>query len=104
MNLIFAKNGFVQNDDSDFSKIKKEYSDIPRYFNKLFFETKLSNGKINKRLWLIYSTSKGKAYCGPCLLLNTGTHLGSKEGYDDLKNAITRFSTHEKSDLHKSLL
>ena len=52
----FAKNGFVQNDDSDFSKSKKEYSDTPRYFNKSFFETKLSNGKINKRLWLIYST------------------------------------------------
>ena len=51
-------------------KVKRNI-DTARCFNKSFFETKLSNGKKNKKLRLIYSTCKGKAYCGPCLILNT---------------------------------
>ncbi|KAL4089635.1 hypothetical protein QTP88_024645 [Uroleucon formosanum] len=78
--------------------------------NGTIFETdlvkgRLINGEIIIRSWLVYSPSLGVVFCGPCRIFQTSleTQLVT-EGFNDWKNAISRFSYHENSKEHRNAI
>lgn len=92
-----ALHGFCQNENVNFSGSKRQYNDCLRFFLPAFFERKLLNGKKTPRQWLIYSESRGSAFCDPCLLYG-GESAFSTVGVNDWKNANQRLIEHERSD------
>lgn len=61
---------FVVIKDCDFSKSKRQYSDKERVVKEHMFFTKLPNGELKKREWLMYSNTTGCLYCVPCKLFH----------------------------------
>lgn len=97
----FSMNGFDVNvyKNSDFinSKVKS------RCMTKNMFERLLPNGEKIERFWQVYSESTGKAFCGPCFFFsshNDDSYL-STQGFNDWKNAQSRFKQHECSTNRK---
>lgn len=80
--------GITQNDDGDFSKSLRQYSDQKRLLCKNIFYKKLVNGEVVKRCYLVYSKSTGHVYCAPCKLYGGSTALES-DGFNDWKNSDT---------------
>lgn len=65
--------------------------------------TRLQNGQLQKREWLMYSNSKGCFYCVPCNLFHTNendTENAFIHGFNDWKNS-SRLLQHEKSSEHR---
>lgn len=91
--------------DCDFSKSKRVYSDeITRYANKSMLFTRMKNGQLQKREWLMYSHSKGCFYCVPCTLFHNESincDTAFTNGFNDWKNA-SRLLHHEKSAAHRN--
>lgn len=54
-----------QNTDSDFSSSERQYSTQSRKLIKSHFFTKLSNGMLVKRKWLLYSETSKKSLLYP---------------------------------------
>ncbi|XP_060845353.1 zinc finger MYM-type protein 1-like [Rhopalosiphum padi] len=100
-----AKNGFNQNMTNGFINSKRVYCDKTRYLTNIMFNRRLINGEIIVRSWLVYSPSLGVVFCGPCRILQTSleTQLVT-EGFNDWKNAISRFSYHENSKEHRDAI
>lgn len=100
----FSINGFDVNiyKNCDFMNSKLE----SRCMTKNMFERLLPNGEKIERVWLVYSESTGKAFCGSCFFFssrNDETYL-STQGFNDWKNAQSRFKQHECSTNHKQSL
>ena len=61
---------------------------------------------LTKRIWISYSESTNKAFCGPCFIFfsesvdNRKSLSWSKEGFDDWKNALRLICEHEQSEIH----
>ena len=61
---------------------------------------------LTKRIWISYSESTNKAFCGPCFIFfsesvdNRKSLSWSKEGFDDWKNALRLICDHEQSEIH----
>ncbi|XP_033221159.1 zinc finger MYM-type protein 1-like [Belonocnema kinseyi] len=72
---LITLNGFDQNINADFSNSKRIYNDCTRYFSASFFHRTLLNGEKTRRPWLLYSLSKGRVYCAPCLLFDCSTQF-----------------------------
>jgi hypothetical protein len=73
---------------------------------KNMFERLLPNGEKVERFWLVYFESTGKAFCGPCFFFssrNDESYL-SAQGFNNWKNAQSRFKQHECSTKHKQPL
>lgn len=91
--------------DCDFSKSKCVYSDeIMRYANKSMLFTRMKNGQLQKREWLMYSHSTGCFYCVPCTLFHNESincDTAFTNGFNDWKNA-SRLLHHEKSAAHRN--
>jgi len=100
-----AKNGFNQNMTNGFINSKRVYCDKTRYLTNIMFNRRLINGEIIVRSWLVYSPSLGVVFCGPCRIFQTSleTQLVT-EGFNDWKNAISRFSYHENSKEHRDAI
>ena len=87
--------------DCDFSKSRCIYLDKTRYANKSMLFTRLQNGQLKKREWLMYSNSKGSFYCVPCKLFHSDeTENSFIHGFNDWKH-ISRLSQHERSSEHR---
>lgn len=100
----FSINGFDVNTykNCDFINSKLE----SRCMTKNMFERLLPNGEKIERFWLVYSESTGKAFCGPCFFFssrNDEFYL-STQGFNDWKNAQSRFKQHECSTNHRQSL
>ena len=68
---LIAKRGYVkQNMDSEFKNSCRQYGDFPRYLNKGLFYRTMRKGEKQLRQFLVYSESRGSAFCIPCLLFN----------------------------------
>jgi len=53
-----------------------------RHFSNKWFFRKLTNGEQVRRQWLMYSVSKNKLFCFPCILFCT-TNRAFVSGFDD---------------------
>lgn len=60
------------------------------------FFTKLPNGELKKREWLMYSNTTGCLYCVPCKLFHPRSDSSFCKGFNDWKNCI-RLKEHEQS-------
>jgi len=98
----FAMYGIIQNDDGDFSKSIRKYSDQNRFLNKNVFFKKLVNGEVVKRCHLVYSKSTGRIYCAPCKLYGGTTSLGT-DGFNDWKNSLI-IHDHDNNAEHRACL
>jgi len=98
----FAIHGIIQNDEGDFSKSIRKYSDQNRFLNKNVFFKKLVNGEVVKRCHLVYSKSTGRIYCAPCKLCGGTTSLGT-DGFNDWKNAHI-IHDHDNNAEHRACL
>ena len=98
----FTMNGFGQNINDDFSASRRTYDQQNRFFSKNMFYKRLKNGKNVFRSWLVYSNSTGNVFCGTCRLFSNSGQVLVQEGFNDWKNAYSRFSEHENSDCHKN--
>lgn len=87
--------------DYDFSRSKREYADKVRVAKEHMLFTRLPNGEVKKREWLMYSNSKGCFYCVPCKLFQPSENQNSfSKGFNDWKNS-SRLSEHERSAEHR---
>lgn len=86
--------------DCDFSKSKRQYSDKERVVKEHMFFTKLPNGELKKREWLMYSNTTGCLYCVPCKLFHTRNDSSFCKGFNDWKNC-NRLKEHEQSAEHR---
>ena len=58
---FFTKNDLTQNDNEDFSKLKRAYPDCSRSLTAKMFYREMSNGEKVRRYWLVYSVSQRKS-------------------------------------------
>lgn len=87
--------------DCDFSKSKRVYADKVRVAKEHMLFTRLPNGEMKKREWIVYSNSSGCFYCVPCKLFQPfGSENSFCTGFNDWKNS-SRLSDHEKSAEHR---
>ncbi|KAL4142951.1 hypothetical protein QTP88_005339 [Uroleucon formosanum] len=100
-----AKNGFNQNKTNGFINSKRVYCDKTRYLTNIMFNRRLINGEIIVRSWLVYPLSLGVVFCEPCRIFQTSleTQLVT-EGFNNWKNAISRFSYYENSKEHRDAI
>lgn len=99
---FIAMHGITQNDDGDFSKSVRQYSDQKRLLSKNIFYKKLVNGEDVKMCYLVYSKSTGRVYCAPCKLYGGSTALGS-DGFNDWKNSHI-IQDHDNNAEHRECL
>ncbi|XP_075033815.1 zinc finger MYM-type protein 1-like [Mixophyes fleayi] len=92
----------LKNTLSDFSASRRIYSDCTRLLTPDLFWRKKINGESVHRDWLIYSESKGTVFCIPCKLYSSVSHDLVTSGFNDWKNAESRFKDHETSSDHCS--
>lgn len=71
-----------------------------RHFSNKWFFRKLTNGEQVRRQWLMYSVSKNKLFCFPCILFCT-TNCAFVSGFDDWQHLNPRLPDHEINLLHK---
>lgn len=71
-----------------------------RHFSNKWFFKKLTNGEQVQRQWLMYSVSKNKLFCFPCILFCT-TNCAFVSGFGDWQHSNPRLPDHEFSLLHK---
>jgi len=83
----------------DFSTSKRLYSSQARYITRSMFFTKLKNGEMRKREWLIYSESKGSLFCKSCKLFQPTPNIFT-QGFNDRKNS-DRLNEHERGHDHR---
>ncbi|KAL4126405.1 hypothetical protein QTP88_010627 [Uroleucon formosanum] len=86
-------------DKLDFSTSKRLYSSQARYVTRSMFFTKLKNGEMRKREWLIYSESKGSLFCKSCKLFQSTPNTFT-QGFNDWKNS-DRLYEHERGHDHR---
>lgn len=86
--------------DCDLSKSKRHYSDKERVVKEHMFFTKLPNGELKKREWLMYSNTTGCLYCVPCKLVHPRNDSSFCKGFNDWKNS-NRLKEHEQSAEHR---
>lgn len=100
----FSRNGFEQNiEDEYFSKSKRRADDRYRFVHKYLSKSNLINVEKVSRNYLIYSSSLGFKFCGPCCLFDIGKcPLASGQGFSDWKHAHQRLHVHETSVGHKN--
>ncbi|XP_033220484.1 zinc finger MYM-type protein 5-like [Belonocnema kinseyi] len=91
----------VEVDKIDFSLSKRNYAIRSRYCSKSLFFTKLSNGVVRQREWLLYSQSLGLVICVPCKLSGKIESSTLSSGFNDWQNASKMFSSHENSRVHR---
>lgn len=90
-----------QNRNADFSASEKQYKHQKRSFSKSLFTRKLANGESVSREWMLYSPSKGCAFCFVCLLFSEKKDSPfSSCGFNDWKHAQQRVAEHESSESH----
>ena len=77
-----AEHGISQNDNLDFSKYAHQYGNKKDFYQNVFFNKNLKNGKTVKRRWLSYSPSIGNVFCVPCKLYGGTTSLATS-GFND---------------------
>jgi len=63
------------------------------------FFTKLKNGEMRKREWLIYFESKGSLFCKSCKLFQSTPNTFT-QGFNDWKNS-DRLYEHERGHDHR---
>lgn len=94
-----------QNRTASFAASERQYKHQKRSFSKSLFTKSLGNGEAVPREWLLYSPSKGAAFCFVCLLFQEKqeqrTHFSSVCGYKDWKHANERVIEHESSEVHR---
>lgn len=86
--------------DCDFSKSKRQYPDKVRTVKEHMFLSRLPNGEIKKREWLMYSNTTGCLYCVPCKLFHSRNDSSFCKGFNDWKNS-NRLKEHEQSAEHR---
>lgn len=90
-----------QNRNADFSASEKQYKHQKMSFSKSLFTRKLANGESVSREWMLYSPSKGCAFCFVCLLFSEKKDSPfSSCGFNDWKHTQQRVAEHESSESH----
>lgn len=64
------------------------------------FFSRLPNGEMKKRKWLMYSNTTGCLYCVPCKLFHYHNDSSFCKGFNDWKNS-NRLKEHEQSAEHR---
>lgn len=99
-----AVHGIVnQNFDVNLAESERKYGDVSRCLTKSILQRHLKNGETQHRSFLIYSPSKKKLFCVPCLLFkkdNLCQFSDLCEGFNDWKNVVKRVKFHEVSPDH----
>ncbi|XP_063780940.1 zinc finger MYM-type protein 1-like [Pseudophryne corroboree] len=90
----------LKNTLSDFSASRRIYSDGTQLLTPDLFWRKMINGERVYRDWLIYSKSKGTVFCVPCKLYSSTSHALATVGFNDWRNAVSKFKDHETSSDH----
>lgn len=88
-------------DDTNLAQSERKYGNVSRHLKKSILQRRLKNGETQICSFLIYSPSKKKLFCVPCLLFTQDHHSQfSNEGFDDWKNAASCVKDHENSPVH----
>jgi len=66
----FVLHSFHQNQNVDFSKSKRKYSELKQEC----FCKSTQKWRTCEETWLVYFVSLGKVFCGPCLLFKHGNN------------------------------
>ncbi|GBM30112.1 Zinc finger MYM-type protein 5 [Araneus ventricosus] len=83
---------------------KFPYTEDGRHFSQKWFFKILTNGKKVKRRWLLYSQSKDKMFCFPCLLFSKADKSpfsDFEKGFNDWKHLNPFIHVHETSSTHR---
>jgi len=86
--------------DCDFSKSKRHYPDKVRTVKEHMLFSRLPNGELKKREWLMYSNTTGCLYCVPCKLFHSHKDSSFCKGFNDWKHS-NRLKEHEQSSEHR---
>ena len=79
-------------------KLMENKKNIFSQVNILLFSAKWRK---EKRNWLCYFPSTGKAFCFQCKLFSPEHSAFTRSGFCDWKNAIERMVAHERSKSHR---
>ena len=88
-----------QHHDSSFERSRRTFNNEKqtRYCSKKIFSTKIPNGEVSSREWLLYSPSKGSVFCFVCKLFGSSTStVFAEQGFSDWHNPVM-VDHHKKS-------
>lgn len=95
-----------QHHDSSFEKSRRTFNNEKqtRYCSNKIFSTKIPNGEVSSREWLLYSPSKGSVFCFVCKLFGSSTStVFAEQGFSDWRNPVM-VEHHEKSSGHRDCM